>query len=166
MHFFQWLEDTGLSIWMREANWSLFSFLALHSISMALVIGVNVALDLRILGIASAIPLSRMRAFFPLMWSSVVVVIISGTLLLLAYPAKALTNAVFYFKLSCAIAGLLLSYYFAKRLLRTSALDSQVLPTQTKSLAIISILLWIGAIFGGRFLAYTHSVLFAADMIQ
>lgn len=166
MHFYQWLEETGLSVWMREANWSLFSFLALHSLSMALIIGVNVALDLRILGVAPGVPLSRMRAFFPLMWAGVALVVISGCFLLLAYPAKALTNVVFYVKLSCVIAALVLSRYFVKHLLVDSVLDNRVLPTKIKILATMSLLLWTGAIFGGRFLAYTHSVLFASDLIQ
>ena len=92
MEYLVWLEATPFSTWMRESGPAFFSTLILHSIGMGLVVGVHVATDLRVLGVAPRIPLSLMRRFFPVLWVSLVAVSVSGVLLLVAYPAKALTN--------------------------------------------------------------------------
>ena len=57
--FLVWLEETRFSTWMRESGPAFFSSLVFHSIGMAFVAGVHVATDLRILGVAPCIPLSR-----------------------------------------------------------------------------------------------------------
>ena len=90
--FLVWLEETPFSTWMRESGPAFFSSLILHSIGMGFVVGVHVATNLRILGMAPRIPLSLMRRFSPVLWASLVAVSLSGALLLAAYPAKALTN--------------------------------------------------------------------------
>jgi len=48
-HLFAWIESTAFSVWMRESP-SIFSFpiiLAVHTIGLGLLAGINVALDLR-----------------------------------------------------------------------------------------------------------------------
>ena len=65
MDYFIWLEETGFSIWMRESGPAFFSSLVLHSLSMAMVVGVNVAIALRILGVAGRVPVSAMARFTP-----------------------------------------------------------------------------------------------------
>ena len=99
--FLVWLEATALSTWLRESI-SLLAFptvLVLHTVGMGFLVGANAAMDLRILGVASSMPLKPMERFFPVMWFGFGVNAVSGVLLLIAYPAKALTNPLFYFKL-------------------------------------------------------------------
>jgi len=53
-----WIESTAFSIWMREEP-SIYAFpavLAAHTIGLAFVAGLNVALDLRLLGLAPKVP--------------------------------------------------------------------------------------------------------------
>ena len=65
MEYLVWLEETGFSTWMRESGPAFFSSLILHSVAMGFVVGVHVATNMRILGVAPRIPLSLMRRFFP-----------------------------------------------------------------------------------------------------
>ena len=74
MEYFVWLEETAFSTWMRESGPAFFLSLVLHSVAMGFVVGVHVATDLRILGVASGVPLSMMRRFFPVAWASLVAV--------------------------------------------------------------------------------------------
>lgn len=159
MHFFAWLEETGFSTWLRESTPGFFGALTVHSLAMGLVVGINLMLALRLLGLASSIPPARMLQFFALMWGGVVAILLSGLLLLLAYPAKALTNWVFFLKLGCVIAGLMLARHFSRHLRLTG--DALQTSPQTRQFATLSLLLWIGAITAGRFLAYTHTILLA-----
>lgn len=125
---------------------------------MACVVGINIALCLRLLRITPPFPLTALQGLYRLHWWAVLVIFLSGLALLLAYPAKALTNPVFYLKLTALGAGLGLAWYLQTRC-RTGA-DKPVLSAHW--LASLALLCWIVTIAAGRFLAYTHNVLLAS----
>jgi hypothetical protein len=157
------LEGTGFSIWMRESGLAFFSSLILHALGMGFLVGVYVVTDLRLLGVASGVPLTLLRRFRPVAWTALAAVTASGALLLVAYPAKALTNPVFYLKLSAVAAALLVGRSLSKGVLAESTHDTGPVPVRARALAAMSILLWITVITSGRFLAYTYHVLMASD---
>jgi hypothetical protein len=163
--FLIWLESTALSQWVVGSP-SLFAFpgiLALHAIGMGFAVGICLALDLRILGVAPGIQLAQMRRFVPILWSAFWLNAISGLLLLIGYPTKALTNPVFYLKLLLIAVGLVLFRRIGRQVFdegRTP--DAHASPTLSR-LAIISLVCWVGAISAGRFLAYTYNRLTALD---
>jgi hypothetical protein len=102
-----WGEHTGPSLWVREDP-TIFAFplmLILHTVGMAFLVGSNVALDARILGVGRGVALTSMLPFFRVMWFGFWLNLLSGLGLLLAYPTKALTNPVFYLKLTLIAAG-------------------------------------------------------------
>ena len=144
---------------MRESGVAFFSSLTLHSLAMAFVVGINLAVALRLVGIAPRLEISALCRFYAIHWYAAGMIFISGTALLLAYPAKALTNPVFYIKLCAVIIGLLIS----KRI-QTTFLNKPKISIDSAStkLAYTSIALWIITITAGRFLAYTHSILLAS----
>ena len=86
------LEGNALSVFIREFP-SVFGFptiLFLHTLGLAMVAGVSIAIDLWVLrgGARSALP--RMLGFTRTMWLGFGINLLSGIALLLAYPAKAL----------------------------------------------------------------------------
>ncbi len=157
--FFAWLEQTGLSVWVRESPslWAFPTVLIFHAVGMGFLAGANVAIDLRLLGVAARLQLAPMERFFPVLWFGLWVNVVSGVLLLIAYPTKALTNPVFYVKLSCIALALVVLRQIRIQVFRDPALDRQPLPRRSKMLAATSILLWAGAITAGRLLAYTYT---------
>ena len=162
MDYLLWLEETPFSTWMRESGPAFFSSLIFHSVAMGFVVGVHVAMNLRILGVAPRIPLSLMRRFFPVLWVGLVVVSLSGALLLTAYPAKALTNPVFYLKLVAILIALFITRSLAKGVLQDPSYDADRAPKKARVLAALSLLLWAGAVTSGRVLAYTYNILMAS----
>jgi hypothetical protein len=166
--FFQWLEATALSRWVVESP-SLFAFpgiLAVHAIGMGFAVGISAVLDLRILGVAPGVPLGEIRRFLPILWLGFWLNAISGTLLLIAYPTKALTNPVFYFKLGLIAVAMTLLVRISRQVFGNTtdpgAGDSAQSP-RLRRLAIISLLCWAGAITAGRFLAYTYTRLTVSE---
>ncbi|MCY3927588.1 MAG: hypothetical protein OXG81_04885 [Acidobacteria bacterium] len=162
--FLIWLEETRPSTWMRESGGAFFSSLVFHSIGMALVAGIHVVTDLRVLGVAPGVPLSLMRRYVPVLWASLAVVTASGLLLLLAYPAKALTNPLFYFKLVAIVVALWIMRALQRGVLRDSLHDAVPVPTRERLLALVSLVLWAAVITSGRFLAYTAKVMMASHL--
>lgn len=153
--FFLWLEATSFSVWMRESP-SLFAFpmiLAVHTIGLGLLAGVDIAHSLRLLGIAPQVPVRVFDRFLPVMWLGLALNAVSGIALLLGYPTKALTNPVFYLKL--ALIGIALGLVGAIR--RRQDLRPP------KLLVAFSIFCWAAAIVAGRLLAYTYTRLDATS---
>ncbi len=150
------LEETGLSIFLRESGLAFFTSLTLHSLAMAFVVGINIAISLRLLGVGEQQALPAFRKFLPLHWMACGLILASGIALLLAYPAKALTNPVFYLKLAALSMGLLITAWLHRGWLQDREL------TRPRLLATAALLCWCLTIGAGRFLAYTHSVLLAS----
>jgi hypothetical protein len=162
--FLLWLESTALSQWVVGSP-SLLAFpgiLTFHAIGMGFAVGICLALDLRVLGVAPGVQVAEMRRFVPIVWVGFWINAISGVLLLIGYPTKALTNPVFYLKLLLIAVGLVLFARIGRRVFNEPTAGDAELPA-LRRMAIISIVCWVGAITAGRFLAYTYSRLTALD---
>ena len=160
---FRAIEQSGISIWLRSDP-SVFAFpsvLVAHALGMVIFVGTGFAVGLRILGAASGIPLAALARFLPILWLGLAIAVASGLLLLVAYPTKSLTNPVFFVKLAClalaagSAAGL-------QRRLGDVATGTPV--PFLRPLAILFLLLLVGTITGGWYLAYTYTRL-TADFI-
>lgn len=154
---FAWIEDGALSTYVRSSPSIVFGFpgiLVLHTLGMGILAGASIAIDLRLLGVAPGIPVTALRNLLPLLWLALAVNVVSGVLLLIGYPTKALTNPVFYVKMGFIVLALLILNRFRKAAF-TPVPD--VPAARVKLLAAASLLFWLGAITAGRFLAYTHT---------
>lgn len=160
MSFFIWLEGTAISLWVRESPtiWGFPFILFLHTLGLALVAGLSSAIALLAVTHAVRLQYARLSGVFRLIWVGFAINALSGFLLLLAYPAKALTNPVFYIKL-VAIGGALA--IVARQQTQLAAAPGTRSPL-SGSAAIALLLLWATAILTGRLLAYTHSILMAS----
>ena len=159
--FLNTLEQSGLSTWLRESP-SVFGFyfiLVFHTIGLALVVGPNAAIDLRLLGIAPNIPLPPLKSWFTLMWLGLAINVTSGILLVLAYPSKAFTNPDFYFKLTLIGFAVWTLRRMKRQVFDDSSLSEAAMLARGKVLAVWSLVLWTGVITAGRLLAYTCSYL-------
>ena len=155
--FLIWLESTALSQWIVGSE-SMFAFpgiLALHAIGMGFAVGICLALDLRVLGVAPGVRIAEMRRFVPVVWAAFWLNAVSGVLLLIGYPTKALTNPVFYLKLLLIAVGLWLFRRIGRRVFDDAG-DERAQSPLVQRLAIVSLVCWVGAITAGRLLAYTY----------
>ena len=158
---FQTIEETALSTWIRDSP-SPFAFwfiLSLHALGMALLVGASAVIDLRILGVARNLPLAPLKGFYALIWAGFWIQVVSGTLLLVAYPTKALTNPDFYIKLTLIGLAVAVMQTLNKRVLSNSSLTEAAMMAKGRALAAWSLVFWVGAVTAGRLLAYTYSYL-------
>src|SRR6266699_233417 len=100
--FLQAIEETGFSTWLRESEspFAFYFILLFHTFGLALLVGANAVVDLRLLGVARAIPLAPLKRLFGIMWIGFAMNAVTGILLVIASPTKALTNLDFYIKLA------------------------------------------------------------------
>jgi hypothetical protein len=155
--YFRLIEASGLSSWIRESSWAFAVLVTLHTLGMGLLAGPSAIIDIRVLGMAKGVPVQALTRFLPLMRGALAVNLVSGLLLLTAYPTKALTNPVFAAKLSFIAFALGTQHAIRRQVLEAPGVGQAPLKPSEKALAIFSLVFWAGAIFAGRLLAYTHS---------
>jgi hypothetical protein len=160
MDFLQWIEQTGLATWVRESSslWAYPTILFLHTIGLATVVGLNAAIDLRLLGFAPEVPLSPMARFFPIMRAGFAVNALSGTALLIADASTKLANPVFYVKLVFIALALINMRLLRTQVFEDPLVDKRPLISNARILAFTSLIFWIGATAAGRLMAYIGPV--------
>ena len=125
---------------------------------MGVVVGINAGIDLRILGLAPALPLAPMEKFFPLLWVGFWINAITGVILLAADATTKMTNADFYVKMACIALALVNLRMLRTRVFRDPFIDKKPLTFDVKFLAVTSLAFWLGAIISGRLMAYIGPV--------
>ena len=157
-----YFEDSGLADNIRE-NDVLFPLIeSVHVLSICLVVGSILVVDLRLLGLASINrPVSRITSgILPLIWSAFAVAVASGLLLFISNATKYLENGYFVAKifLICA-AGLNMAVFHAisaKDLPRWE--NEAALPLPARLAGGLSILLWVSVVTCGRWIGFTMEV--------
>jgi hypothetical protein len=157
--FLRTIEQTGFSAWMRESEspFAFYFILLFHTFGLALLVGTNAVIDLRLLGIARDIPIAPLKRFFRFMWLGFWINAISGALLVIAYPTKSLTNPDFYVKMTLIGFAVWIMHRLQSRVFDDSSLTDDAMMARGAKLAKWSLLLWVGAITAGRLLAYTYT---------
>ena len=159
--FLQAIEDTGFSMWLRESEspFAFYFILLFHTFGLALLVGANAVIDLRLLGVARAIPIAPLKSLFRIMWIGLVTNALTGVLLVFAYPTKTLTNWDFYAKLTMIGFAVWIMQKLKVQVFEDASLSEADMMARGASLAKWSLVLWFGAITAGRLLAYTYRYL-------
>src|SRR4051812_25340073 len=125
--FLAWIETSELSEWIRGSDCicAFPTIVTLHNIGMAFLAGGSVAIDLRLLGFAPQVPLKPLGRFVPVLWLAFALITPTGIMLLMAYPTKALTNPLFYFKVCVIAVAVWLVYRIGNGVLRAPDVDQK-----------------------------------------
>ena len=156
MSFLLSLENSAFGTWVRESKslWAYPTILFLHTVGLGFLVGLNAAIDLRILGVARKVPLAPMESFYKIMWAAFWVNALSGTALLIADATTKLTNPVFYIKMSFVALAVINMVAIRRRVFHRRGFDVAAAAAFGRALAITSLIFWGGAITAGRLMAY------------
>jgi len=151
--FFDWLQNTGISVWIAESDsiWGFPFILFAHSLGMGLSAGSAFVVGLRLLGIGRPIPVSSFQMFFKIFWIGFVLNLASGTLLFVAHATSTGHVPMYYAKLLFILFGVLVSIPIRRFIDHDG--DRSV-PARIKVMAGVSVALWLAVITTGRLIAY------------
>ncbi len=160
MDFLARIENLQFLVWVRESPslWAFAGILLAHTIGMGFVVGVNAAIDLRILGFAPAVKLAPLEKFFPILWLGFWVNAVTGTILLAADATTKMRNPDFWVKMVFIGLAVINLQMLRKRVFRDPRIDQSPPSSYAKVLAVTSLIFWLGAITAGRLLAYVGPV--------
>ena len=148
------LSATPLSQLIQTTTWMIPAIQTVHLVALALVFTAGLVLALRVLGFGLTVePLGVLTArLAKLIGWLLLLLLASGGLLIVAEPGRTITNPMFYAKMIMLAAVILMTLWLragARRMEHGSGLQ--------RVLASATVVLWVGIIFAGRFIAYYES---------
>jgi hypothetical protein len=155
---FQWLNESGFSVWLRESDWPFPIIETVHILGLGLSVGTIMWVDLRLLGLVT----KRHRVsdivvqLEPWAIAGFAVMFVSGLLLFISEPMKCYSTVSFRLKaVMLVLTGLNVWYFHAKVYPSVAEWDeAAILPWRAKMVGFASIVLWFGIIIAGRWTAY------------
>jgi hypothetical protein len=159
--FSGWLATTSLSHTIQTAGWVIPTLQTIHILSVAIVFSSAILVDLRLWRLLNRdVPLPEVtRRFLPTIWPVLVVLLITGSLLIIGEPRRSLLNSTFYLKMALLAVAILLTAW-----LQWSVSSSPNFWDRDRGrrmagqlAASVSILVWCGILFAGRWIAYTQA---------
>jgi hypothetical protein len=131
--------------------------LSLHAVGLAIVVGIFVMRDLRLLGFFSGISYASIDGLKKLAWTGFLINAISGCFLFTSQATTFVSSTPFLLKISMIFLAAICAAIIQNRMRdEASAWDSSGTAAvgSVKALAFVSLLLWMGAIISGRLVAY------------
>jgi hypothetical protein len=157
MSFIEAIEYSAFAEWVRSSP-SIFAYifiLSLHAMGLAVIVGVNTLVALRLLGFVPALSVPALRKTYPWMYFAFTINAISGLALLAANLSADLENIMFLLKLAfVALAMINLELMRARIFDDPVFLAAPDLVRRARPYAIASIALWALAVITGRLTAY------------
>ena len=156
--FTEWLAATPPSILIQNVGWIIPTTQSIHIISISVLMGAICMVNLRVLGLAmpSQSTSTLSRRLLPFVWGALPVLLITGSILAVAEPARSLENLAFQVKMLLLILVIALTLLFQGALKKDAAFWelSEQRRASAKLLAVLSLAVWIAIIFCGRYIAY------------
>ena len=158
--FTQWLSQTSLSLAIQTHDWVIPTIQSIHIVGIGVVVGSVFMIDLRVLGWAGRDQtlVETVARFGPWLSGALCVLLVTGALMVVGEPARELLAFSFWFKMCLVAIGTLIAAVFQIALRRNGNQweESIVKRRSTKSLAILTLFIWVSIIILGRLIAYDH----------
>lgn len=158
MAFLEWLQRSDLAIWVGESPslWAYPTILTLHTVGLALVVGTNAVINLRLLGAGRRIPLAPLKTLYIPMLVGFGINALTGVALFVAAAEFTGIKPIFYVKLGFVFLGLGTSVMIRRAVFGDQAALDRPIVLGTKILAVTSSIFWVAAITAGRYTAYIN----------
>lgn len=157
-HFCSWLEQTAVSQTIQTAGWIIPTVQSIHILSISLLVASALMIDLRLLGFVGLDQsLKRVSArFLPFIWWTLPVLLATGSIMIIGEPARSLENPVFALKMCLLVGAVIVTGVYQLWLHDEAAFAGLRANSRAAAwpVAIVSLLLWGGIIFAGRWIAY------------
>ncbi len=159
--FCSWLESTAPSQVVQNVGWIIPTVQTVHILCVAIVFSSAVLVDLRLLRLLGRdVPLPAVaRRYLPTTWPVLLVLLITGSILIVGEPRRSLLNSTFYIKMALLAVAIVMTLGL-QRSLRASPNFWELTAARRAAAgmaAAASMLVWCGIIFAGRWIAYTST---------
>lgn len=156
--FIRWLDVTPLSLFLKETTWLIPMVQTVHILSISVVVIATVILSWRLTGLGlRRLEIATLTGqLMPPVWWALVVLLLSGSVLIIAEPTRTLANPFFFAKMICIVvlAPIARSFQLAVRRRPERWRGVAALAPAARGLVAVAVLLVLAIIFCGRWIAY------------
>jgi hypothetical protein len=154
-HFSTWLAATPLSGFVAGAAWVVPAVQTIHILAVALVIGAAALINLRALDLVDRREpfVAVLDRFLPAIGWAIPVLLVTGLILIAGEPTRAIFRTIFWIKMALLLIAATVTFSLrGQALTPTTGAAPPVIALKAK--AALSIALWIGVVFAGRWIGY------------
>jgi hypothetical protein len=153
--FFQWCYQTPVGETIRNSTWLFPVIEAVHLLGLGLTVGAVLIVDLRLLGVGlNRQPVAQLSAGAqPWLLGGVTLMFASGFPLFLSEALKCYYSIPFWVKMTSLLLALLFTFTIRRRVTRGDM--TPVRPPLGRLTALISLSLWFGVAWGGRWIGFS-----------
>jgi hypothetical protein len=153
-HFAQWSEATSLGRVIRNSEYAFPMIEFVHLAALAVIGGAVLVVDMRLLGFGlkktSVAQLAKDAQ--PYVTGSLIVMLVTGISLYTSEATKCYASAAFWIKMVSLLLAMIFTYTIKKRV---AAGDERTVSIgTTKLVGLVSIVLWFGVAWGGRWIGF------------
>jgi len=147
-HFAKWSEATSLGRMIRNSEYAFPMIEFVHLAGLAVIGGAVIIVDMRLLGFGlKKTPVAQLaKDAQPYVTGSLIVMLVTGAMLYSSEATKCYASAAFWIKMISLLLAMIFTYTIKKRV---AALDRE-----SKLVGAMSILLWFGVAWGGRWIGF------------
>ena len=128
--------------------------ITLHAIGMAIMVGLCVIVDLRLLGKFEGVPYEALQRLLPVAWVGFLINTLSGSGLFVAQATMFATDVMFLAKIALVFAGAATAGILQPQLAQAATWPGGEPPKSVRRVAALGLTFWLCAIITGRLTAY------------
>ena len=149
------IDATALSQTIQSIKWVVPAVQTVHILAIAAVMSSILMINLRLLGVSGTDQtIARVSSRFgPVVWWGLPVLLLTGATLIIGEPARSLANDFFQLKMFMLVCVIVLTVSF-QRPLKGNPQYWDGRAGALRLIAIVSLILWTGIVFAGRWIAY------------
>jgi uncharacterized membrane protein SirB2 len=158
-HVIAWLLATRMSAFVQNTPGVIPGIQCVHILAISVVMSSVLLLNLRLVGLlGGGEPVDAFtRRYLPWVWTALVVLLLSGSILIIGEPNRDLQNTVFWTKMSLLLCAIVLTVILERPVLRNARYwDSSPRRHIARALALIALTCWVGIVLCGRWIAYNY----------
>jgi uncharacterized protein DUF6644 len=152
---FEWFYATPVGETIRNSVWMFPVIEAFHLIGLGVIGGAVLLVNLRLLGVGlTRQPVAQLSAEAqPWLLGALVLMFASGFPLFLSEATKAYYSYAFWIKMTCLLLVLAFTFTLHRRVTQGGFAEDN--PQLAKLAGIISLVLWFGVAWGGRWIGFS-----------
>jgi hypothetical protein len=153
--FFQWCENSSLGDAIRSSAWLFPAIEAVHLLGLALIGAAVLLVDMRLLGLGlRRQPVAQLaRDAQPWFIISLLIMLPTGFLLFMSEAIKCYYHIAFWVKMTCLFLAIVFTFTIRRQV--AMADETRINPIWYKVVALISLGLWSGVGWGGRWIGFS-----------
>jgi hypothetical protein len=159
LNFLVYLEDSAFSEWLSVSMLGFPTFIALHSVGMAVVVGLSLMAALLLNGVITGISEKLIPEFLTLAVWGFVLNFLTGLALFITRGSEYISSYTFLIKMLLVIISAAILFWLRQRLMsKESRAESFTTDKLARHMSLVCTVTWFGAVIAGRLIAYLSSL--------